>query len=130
MRTILLLLVLSTVGWGQTDALDRETEPTLFLQHLVRLDTAQFYNKSTMFHDILDEWKLYEQECYTDSFRVWTMPQSASAIQGAKEWEDTTKMPQTTYYETLIARYPSLQWTHREPSFLGFMEYLERKYGK
>lgn len=69
---------------------------------------------------LVDEWQSYQKECYADSqyvgFGYWL------SADGMKWWhevsEDETRWSMTK---------PFKRYKHREPTFPGFMQYLENK---
>jgi len=145
--TLLLLLLFSSLLYGQeiSNSGSRFTDfETSYVfsdgwEAKVTVGEVTYQNKVGIYQTmvlatIVQQWKEYQAECYADSTDVH-IPDRAFTIE--KEADD--------YYDLLVSyntsfvfgsRYDKysktylvyrVMWTHREPTPIGFMEYLTEK---
>lgn len=126
MRTILLCILISVLShwaWGQRDSRWQSVSvDTVWTPHEIHM--ARWYQQ---FRPLLEVLKFYSDECWADStnqtFHVYSY--------GGNEY---TSLCPREYGEPCID--PGINpgfrghrtiYTHREPTFTGFREFLERK---
>jgi hypothetical protein len=80
------------------------------------------YISHIFFERLIEDYQAYTAECYADSFIV------------TEHITDTTPCDMFWYNNSSVCINPKhdnkLVYTHSEPTFTGFMEWLEKKYGR
>ena len=104
MKTLVMLMVLSSVAWGQEDAIG--VSP---IYYPPGIDSAFAYDPIA---DLVDYWQEYRDSCWADSLHTWTSYSVMSSSEGGIS-------------DTMVVK---KVWTHpHDPTFPGFMEFLERR---
>ena len=124
MRTIILCILISVLShwaWGQDSVLVSEStrKATVHEIHM-----SLWYQQ---FRPLLDAYKFYEAECWADStkqtFHVYSSGRNEYTSLCPREYGETCIdpgiSPRFRGHRTI--------YTHREPTFTGFMEFLKRK---
>lgn len=121
MRTILLCILISVLShwaWGQDNLRDScwqsVSVDTVWTPHEIHM--SLWYQQ---FRPLLDAYKFYEDECRADSTLYWT----DIVLTGVADSSYVEPWGWVYSYRTREEKY----YTHREPTFAGFREFLERK---
>ena len=114
MRTILLCILISVLShwaWGQDNLRDScwqsVSVDSVWTPHEIHM--ARWYQQ---FRPLLDAYKFYSDECWADSTEKEGWVTHATPV----------GMGMYSCYQTYEE-----WWSHREPTFTGFMEFLKRK---
>jgi hypothetical protein len=124
MKTLMtiLLLMLCLNGRGQY-FVDLQNGITVDAHGVVRYFLEQQPNHIMTYENILQNWSEYKQECYADSVSHCT----AYWMKDLNSWQwpcEQTDPMDKPYVKAVIT------YTYKQPSFEGFMEFLNKKYGQ
>jgi hypothetical protein len=146
MKLLIPLIILFTITClGQSDSIkdrsyyiagDIQSDPQIIINYqgqTTPVDTL--YRKNQLLKIFLNEYQQYEAECFADSteecFAIYVYT-SAVFYQNNERtvWADTTYGRCGTIDPGINPAYQGerMIYTHREPTFTGFMEFLKNKY--
>jgi len=132
MKTLLTLILFliyqvgigqSFVGkWGKLTNADENIRPSIIhndsLDNIKEEEWIDVYTSASL----LRLWKAYQQECWNDSTKT-------KIININPDRNIITEISPGCYSSTLMWFSPKYDtvWEHKQPTFEGFMQYLERK---
>ena len=93
------------------------------------IDSSYYFHQMTR---LINAWKGYQQECWNDSTLVYGEPQYSTIVvpvdDRVKNYPENVKRLIVFNDSMFVTQVYTPTWySHKQPTFEGFMEYLERR---